>query len=343
MLNERKIKLPTVQFAAAQQYVDLLRSVPTSRLQFRLSGAIRVDDAAPAGDGTVIDDQIIRLLEFVTLSWDDVPIVDRIPGRDLYGIYRRQVAQLPTQTAIVDTDLDAQGNTSFELHFSLYFADPMLARAWDTHLPPLPVTSQLRLYVDWEQREPTGAGTSEAGTGAIVLSGADDYQFSTDPTLEIWQVTHPRQGDVPLFLPQITQFSSQTWTAAQAAQVERFSSQRSFYFQLLRTGYGGDEQLQTAINNLSLLATGATWYDDLTIEMLLAEEAQLFEAVNEETGYLGLRYASGGRLTHRVDPTQHDDLRYEFDLDAPTSDPGIIRVTSRNVVRVRGVTKQTPG
>lgn len=329
-LNRKPERLPDINFNAAQQHVELVAGVATSKIRCRLSGTILT--AGANGDGVVLDDPLQRLITAIRIERDGDPIIRDIPLRDIYQIYLRQIEDEPTQSIPVDASV--QGDTTafpFELHFEIPFSSGWLGRPWDTHLPPLFVRNHLRLYVTWSQAIAT-AGDG-AGTGAIVKSSSDAYTFSVAPKLEITQITHPRPGIKPLAVRHFSQFVSQTWAAATAKMVERIQSDRQFDFHLLRSTYGTQDELQNSILTVALRATGDDWIDDETIAMLHAEEASIFPVPNEETGYLGLFFADGGRLTNAVFPRQHADLKYEFGLAAPTSGVGLITVTSAELVR----------
>lgn len=336
MLDLKVYNLPDVSYDPAEQSVELIHSQPTDRIDFRLSGTIEV--TGTNADGVVRDDAVMRLIEQVRLMWDDVPLIDSIPGRDLYAFFKRCVAQEPTQTVPANADIQGDGSTfAFDVRFSHFFARPYLAVPWDTHLPALPVRNQLRLFTKWSKERLTSA--DDQGTGAIVASGTDVYTWAVEPTLEIWQNTSPTSQTPPWYVPVLEQFVTRTWAASTDQLVSRLESGRQFDMHLLRSTYGGADALEDSINHLSFMATGERFVDRLTLPYLKGREAELFPAVQDDEGYLAIRYAAGGLLTNRVNPNSYTDLRYEFGVDAPTSGNGLITITSANLLGVKGFTR----
>lgn len=340
-MNDIKvINLPDIGYNPAEQSVDVIHSLPTDRIDFRLSGAILVTGVA--GDAVVHDDPISRLVDSFRLMWDDVPLIDSIPGRDLYALFKRCVAQTPDQTLPTAAALNAGTGAvvPFDFRFSHFFARPYLAKPWDTHLPALPVRKQLKLFVRWNKDRL--ASGDDQGTGAIVASGSDAYTWDTAPTLEVWQNTSPTSQTAPWFIPVLEQFVTTTWAAATPTLISRLESGRQFDMHLLRSTYGGANTLEDSISRLSFLATGDRFIDRAPLSYLRGREAELFPAVSEDEGYLAIRFAQGGLLTNRVNPDSYTDLRYEFDVAAPTSGNGLITVTSCNLLGVRGITQAPP-
>lgn len=335
--DQRLVTLEDVNYGASTQQINLERGVPTSELRCRLTASVTVTGAN--ADAVILDDAMQRLISSIKVQWDSDALVDSIPLRDLYQVYARTVPQIPTQTEPTQAQLRAAATYAYELNFSIPFAWGFLRNKWDTHLPALPVRRQLKMFVEWNQ-DRVNAGTDDKGTGAFISAGTDAYTWSVEPVLEVTQVTHPlaAAGARPFYLPVITQMVTDTWTAATSRLVHELPDNRDFIMHIMRNTYGTNDALEDAINTVGFRATGEEWYDDISLDILRAIEAEQFPAVNNSTGYLGLMFASGGSIMKRIQPKTHNGLKYELNVATPTSGNGLVTITSLQLLAAKPYT-----
>jgi hypothetical protein len=100
--------------------------------------------------------------------------------------------------------------------------------------------------------------------------------------------------------------------------------------------YGADDELANLIDAVSFRSTRETFLDLESLERLAADEAEMFPAVNEETGYTFIPWARDGMLTELVNRDEHENLRFEFSTDTPASGSGKIVYTQCELVRIGG-------
>lgn len=334
MLNKTVLNLGSIGFNAQRQSIELDPGLPTSEIRLLLTGTVTV--AGAAADAVILDDPLMRLISSIRVERDGNPIVRDIPGRDMDGIWRRHVVQQASQSVPTQAQLRAAGSYAFRYATGIPFATRWLSRPWDVHLPPLRTNTGLRLYIDWNQTVFGGAG-SGAGSGALVDVGTDTYTFSVAPSVQVTQVGHPknatRDSAKGFGVRKYEQFRTQTWAAATAQLTETIKSGRSFDLHLLRQSYGALERTQNSITSVSFLASLQEFLRNNSAHDLRQAEAELFPGVNSETGYLAILWAEMGMLTNIVVPGQHTNLRYEFNVAAPTAGNGLIAVTVAQVVR----------
>lgn len=326
-LNERLVKLPDINYDQSEQDIDLETGVPWSRLDFLLTGEIKVTGAN--ADGTLHDDMLQRLLEQVNLEWDGRYPIKNMAGRDLYQEFLANVVQEPSQDVLTTAEIQAAGTYAFSLRFSYYIAKRYMGRAFEFGVfPAVSTKNPLKLRCKWN-KDAVNAG-DDAGTGAIVKSGSDAYTWNTPPKLEVVQVEAPSAvgpNKIPQYLPFIETHRAKTFTTAETAMPWRIPDDRLIAMVLIRNTYGATEILEDAIDELSFEAAGEEWMNDIPLEILRGTEAEYFPAVSEETGYLRMLIADGGLLSNLLEPEYHDDLRYLFKLDAPTGSPGKLDIT----------------
>lgn len=335
--DKRYVPLETIEFSATEQSIDLDVGVPTTALRCRLVCSVTATGAN--NDATLNDDPLQRLISNIKIVWDKTKLVDNVALRDLYQFFLANTVQVPTQTEPAAADYNSgTATTAYELNFTIPFAWGFLRNPWDTHLPVLPVKRQLKMFVTWNT-DNNGTGTNDDGTGAIITGGSDDYTWAVEPYLEVTQIEHPLATSArkPYFLPILSSEVSETWAAANSRFLFEVPDNRDFVMHILRNTYNNataltNDVLEDAINTVSLFATGEDWLDEIPLDQLRAEEAEIFPAVNDETGYLRLLYASGGSLFKRINPDAHKKLKYAFDVEAPTAGTGLITVTSAQLI-----------
>lgn len=348
-MNDKRMPLETVPWAAGgRRSIELHKGLTTLRLDCVLSGTLRVDNSGPTGDGVVRDEPLQRLMENVKVEAGRFPLVD-VSGREVWQDHLRNVARVRSIDAPTDSDLDAQGNTDFTLRFSIHFARGYYVNPIETAIPDLRLGDKpFKLEVRWsDQTLDSGSGSADPGVGAIVESGSDTYVFASggEPELEVHQAIVPTTGPQfkPLGVPVLESFSKE-FTAALSRFKVAFDNDRRFGSLLIRTGHGSSEVAENVINSLSLEATGESFYDDQPYEVLRTEEVERYTALDgsPETGRVFLRVAGGGRLSNIVDPTDHNDLKLLFDVDAPGSTPGVLNVLQSQVIGWPGGVTRIP-
>lgn len=345
-LNTRVIPAESIEYSTAEQSIDLEPEVATERVDFVLSGQITA--AGGNNDGAAFADAIQRLIPRLRIKLDNFTLVDS-DLRGLYVNYQANVPSLPSNTVPLD-DPDSATTFDFRLPFSYHFVSPFTARPYDTHLPPLPVRNALKVIVNFATS--TQSAGSDPGTGAMLSAGTDTYTFSETPTLEIVQVTSPAQGIKPQYVPVFESFDLREFSGAVSRHVGKFDNDRRFSRLILRATYGGTDLLQDAISNLTLRATGQTWYDEVPGDTLRDESDSVYPSLRDFTfavtgpktqsaaltGYQVLTFLNGGLLGGAVNPREHTDLQLVLNLAAPTSGDGLIRVYQNQLVEVANFT-----
>ena len=339
MLNQQRIALPTILFAAAQQQIDLPRGVYIKHLDLRIAGTI--DIAAGGGaDGVLLNENVARLIRELTVKWDNFDLVQRMSGRDLVAVAKRGIKQPLTGVSLAAPGI---GTTAFHQTFRINFARPWLVNSYETVLPPLPVSSQFKLYVNWETGVAGGVG-SVAGSGAFIRpgSGTRVVTFPVAPTIEVASVSGIR-GTMPWFLPVLTSLDSEQFQNANPRLVTQIVNNRRFDSVLLAVRNGQDAEGAAILNDVTFQSAGVRYIDAIRAGMLHETEQMDFAGVTDvadDTGYFFLLFADGGWLGNVVEPQALVAPRFELNVGAPAA-PGVVRYNFCELVTQELLTKVT--
>lgn len=330
-INQRRIPLETVQYSGSEQSIDIVQE-PTERLDFVLSGTLH--QAGVDGGASIRDEALQRLIPRMRIVKDGFFLLDS----DLRGIFQRYIRTVLQVPAATDPAIGGgAGDIPFRLPFSYYFTGAGLKRPFDLHLPRMNVKRNLQLMVQWSTEN--AGNSSDNGSGAIVTGGGVAYTWTTEPTLTVTQVTVPRAGIAPRYLPVFESFDLPTFAAANSRLSSAFDNGRKFWKMLIRSAYGSETIAEDSINYVTLKSAGERFVDKVPFAELVDRDKEAHPGIGTETGYLAFPdFTNGGLLNGAVDPNALTDLRLELDVSAPTSGDGQVRVYEDQIVPVDGLT-----
>lgn len=337
MLNSHLNPLPVLNYLQGEDHVNLTRDVWLTGLWIRVSATLSV--AGGTTDGTLLDGHVARIIRRLRVVWDGEELVD-MTGRFLRALTRRAADQGLQETAA--SAAGTQSGTDIEGHYFVPFARPWLMDPFETVLPPVNVSAELRAYVDFETAT-SGGSSSDAGTGAIIAGGDRDVTWDTEPDVEIMEA-YAEKGTAPAFLPYISELTSfEQFQNASDPHVGQLTGRKRFESMILQTVYGSNQQVQDAIENVTFRAGSRRYIDRASLAQLRAKERYQFSGVDsDDTGYLFLPFADGGKLGNVINPETLSNPRLELDLAAPTSTPGRVKALMMELRAVPGLT-QHPG
>lgn len=320
-----------VQFNEARQEVDLLQSVNLHAIQLRITGTL--DVAAGGGtDGTLLTDPVARLLQRIRVAWDGMDLVD-LSGADLAEVTRRIGRQQVTPDEPADAAV--QADTALRHDLIIPFTRDFLANPIETVFPSVRVRQQLKVFLTWERG--ASGGTSDAGTGAIIDGGDRDVTL-TDVECSVTEIYST--GVVrPWYIPVLRVETSQQFNSAAVAHPLRLRGDRRFDSVLLRSIEDATEEPAALINEVSLVGGVNRFIDDVPFDDLKAEEIRAFHSVPEAGSSLMVQFVDNGKLGTVVNPNDFTDPRFEFDVDAPGTNPGQIRAIMFELAAIPGITR----
>ena len=336
MLNQFFKDLPVFAWQQAEDSEDLLRGVNIKDLHLHVSATVKI--AAGASTGAVVVDSPATLIESIRIIWDGYDLVQRISGKDLLAITRRCVKQGIEPTTLADATAQT---TAVSADLIIPFARPWLVDPYNTVLPALPVRQQLRVYVQWSAA--VSSATSDLGTGAIVTGSDVAVTFTVAPTMVVTQQYNTSPAK-PWAIPVISVNYAPQWSAANAALPYQLRGTLRYDSIMFRAMQGATAALQDSINKITFLAGNQRFWDQTTWDTLKRMERDRFPAVPAaEVGTLFAMQASGGKLSNAVNPNAlraaGSDPRYEFNVVAPTGNPGQIRVIEFDLLTRPGLTQ----
>jgi len=333
-INKLLEPLQEIPYARNVQTVDLIRGVYLERLQCRVRGVVTV--AGGAADGVLLTEGVARLIRSITVKWDAFDLVQRISGRDLYAITKRSVKRAPSGSAM--TSPGVQAATELDLTFWVNFARPWLVNPFETVLPPLPVTSQFKIYVEWETD--AANGSSDAGTGALISGGDRAVTWDEEPTLHILQVA-ALNGKTPWYIPVMSSFDSEQFSAANSRLLHQLVNDRAFDSVLFSVRQGATQAPAPLLNTLTFQSSGTRYLNAVDAAALHEDEQYNYPAVGDggdDVGYYFHSFADGGWLSNVVDPGALVAPRFLFDLDAPSSAPGTVHMVFNELITIPELT-----
>jgi hypothetical protein len=333
--NLTRNPIRTLAYDTAERVVDLTRGVNLHELRIRLTGTVTV--ATGAADGTLIEDGVARLLERVRLIHDGFAYVD-VSGRDLYHLRRRMHARVRAATELAIPGVQAA--TPFALDLTVPLSPAYLANPYDVFLSAMPTSTEFALYIQFA----TGKTTAGSGAGSAALVTGGDRTvtlptFSCDIS-ELCSISNK----APMYLPVVTGTYSDQFAAADTELAYQLRQSRRILGQLVQAQHGANAVIQAdAINRITLQSDNTYRYNRVGFEHFKAEEVERFPAVpaTGDTGTLYLNFADNGKLGTVLDPrAMGQNARYLFDVDAPTSAPGRLRIVNYELGVKPGVTAQ---
>lgn len=334
-LNTFLEPLPTFEFQAAAKKNDLPRGLYLEMLTCVLSGNFTVT-AGGGTAGTLLDEPIARLIKSLRVVWDGVNLV-QLSGRELVALSKRVQAQTLTSADITTAGVQ---DTDFSLPFQIPFVRKYLADPFDTVLPPLAVNSEFAVEVIWNNDKANSETGTTAGSGAIVTGGDNvcilsDVQLTVTPHIA-------RNGKAPWMLPVISSYDTQQFSAAGSKLPLDMRSPLPFDSVLLRTFEGANLDVAALINAVTFKSAQTQIYNDVPVATLRAIEESNFPGVSDadEVGTHMLAFAAGGKLGNAVNPAELNNPTFEFNVTAPSSNPGFIRAVVMELLSVPGVTRK---
>lgn len=349
-MNIERLVHPEVEYSQGRERTVLEHGEPTARLDVRITGTVE-RTAGSTGDAAVYDDHLQRLVSH-TLRADSFDLMEsEISLRDLYEYHRCNVAEIRSRTEVAASDINSGTAADFDISYSIhgwrnYLLNPKESfwPAWDGKRGP----SLTDGFILTHQFETDAVNSdSDPGTGAIFSAGSDTYEFTDGPTLEVTQVSMPGLRIPPAVIPAYEIIESEQIQAAVGNFVMRFQNQ--FVWDLLIARYLADSDLVAeaagSVNKIGLVSSSVDILDDDTPAWQVEQDA-----INRFLGYNGESGTEsspstfpidpvGGRLRQRVNPRQFTDLRLVFDVDAPSTTPGRIRIFQAVDKTIEGVTR----
>lgn len=324
--------LITFGYRQEEQNVDILRGVYTQGFLLRMTGTL--DVAGGTTDGTVLSENVARLLTTFRNVWDGLDISPPdMNGRFLAALTNRSFSQPPRVTNVESA---AIGSTDFSAEWYFPLARPWLGDPFNTVMPPLPVGKQLRIYVRME----TGASnpSSDPGTGAFI-AGGDRTVTLSNVRFTITQ-QYAEKGVAPMFLPIYAVETSRSWGASLSNLEFELNGENRFDSLLLQQTFGANAETADLVNLVSFLSGSKRWLNEMEYEQLKAEDYRKFPAIPvPDKGYLMIPFADGGKLGNAVDPVELHNPRMIFDASAPSSGEAVIRVLQSELVTVPEITR----
>lgn len=323
MLNLIKEPIAISNFGAIQQRGDLPQGLFLERLQITINGVVNI--AGGAASGTIVTDGVARLIRRLQVVRDNDIIAD-LTGRDLLILTRAT-----SKAAITGTQLASAGvgSETIALTLVLPFARPWLVNPFETVLPPMRVSNRFAVLIDWAQDVNAGVG-SEAGSGVLVSGGDRAVTFSTDPTISI--VAHGSlRGKLPWFLPYYSAIETPQFNAASPRLDFQLETARRFdaaFFTPQQGSLAADADL---LNYLTFSAQSQSFFNGISASDLRSDQRQHFPASVTDLSYY-LLLADGGWLGNAVEPSQMVKPIFRFDVDAPASNPGLVRLIFSELV-----------
>lgn len=351
MPNIERLEHPSIDYDRGRQRTVLEHGEPTARIDIRMTGTVERTSGS-ANDAAVYDDQLQRLVSH-ELRADSYGLLEsEISLRHLYEYHRLNVSEVYSRVEVDASEINSGNAEDFEIVYSLhgwrnYLVNPAESfwPAWDGRRGPS-LTDGFLLFHQFE----TAAVNSDSdpGTAAIFSAGSDTYEFTSGPTIEVNQIIMPGMNRPPDIIPAYELVESESITSAESRFVMRFQNQ--FVWDLLIARYvaDSDEVAEAAgsVNGIGLVSSSIDILDEDTPAWQVELDAiSRFLAYHGETGTESSPSTFpidpvGGRLTQRVSPRDYTDLRLVFDVDAPSVNPGRIKLFQAVDKTIEGVTRR---
>lgn len=330
-LNILHQPLPTFSYQTAKDTEEILKGVHTLDFLCRLSGDLTVTGAN--GDGTLLSEAEFRLIKSMRLVWDGVDLIEPISGRELAELSRRLFAQSFTNTTV--DEVATAETDSFDVFFAFPIRRRYLVNPIEVHLPPLPVSQSLRIEVEWETGKTNSS--SDAGTAAFSTDSSDTLTLA-NVELNVVQV-FAHDAPKPIFMPTITSYDSEQFTAANPRLEMSMKSTRPMDALLISVREGAAQDYADLINEVTLLSGSTRWFNSVPYPILHEWEQTQYPAVGDSpVGNLWMPFADGGKLGNALAPASLSNPRFEFDVNAPNTNPGFIRLVQMELMKVPGAT-----
>jgi hypothetical protein len=322
--NTVKRLLKTFGYQTAEQSVEMSRGVNHTATKFRLSG--NVVTVGGTTDGTVNENAIPRLISALRVVMDSFDVFSAMDGVDLLRIYRRTASKITEPTTLV---AGAAGTTPFAFNFVIPWSWKFYANPYDVFLPARNIAQTLAILVSF----PTDIR-------AALFTGSDRTVTLTNVALDI--IEEYSQSNVqPLYVPVFSVGQTEQFAAANVSLEYLQKSARPLAAQLVSFRNGPLGVSQDGINSISLSAGNVSKYEKVPFPIFKEEELSLFNGVPaSELGQLLLPYVDNGKLMQAYNPaSQGNQPKLVFDVDAPNTGPGQIRVINFELLSQTGITR----
>lgn len=334
MYNLTRNPLRTLGYDTSERQVELSRGVNLHEIRLRLTGTVTV--AGGAADGALVEDGVARLIERVRLIHDGFVYVD-LTGRDLYHLRRRMYPRVRAATELAAAGVQAASAIALDL--SIPLSPGYLANPYDVFLAAMQVAREFTLYVQFA----TGLTTAASGAGsAALITGGDRTVTLPTFSVEIIEVTSVSSRP-PLYLPHLSATYGDQFAAADTEHEFLLRQSRRVLGHLVQMQYGSGLAAQAdGINRITLQSDNVYRWNRINFEFFKADEVERFPAVpaTGDTAAIYLNFADNGKLGTVLDPRAlGSNARYLFDVDAPTSSPGRLRIVEYALLAKPGVTQ----
>lgn len=324
-------------YDTAEREVELTHGRNIHELRLRLTATVSIGAGAAAP--TIVQDGVARLIRSLRVNHDGFDYVEPIGGRDLQYLMARCFPQTVAPTTLATADA---GTYPIAIDLVIPFTWQYLADPYDVFLAAMPVAQQLKLFVQLEDARTTAA--SSPGSAAL-LTGGDRPITITDFALDVVEFSSTPSGRQPQFLPVITAGGSDQFVTANTELEIELRQSRRLLAQLFQYQNGSALNTQAGIRAITLVASNVRLINGVRFGQLKSIERNAFPAVPAaEVGTLLLNYADNGKIGGALDPKRiGTNPRFLFDVDAPATNPGRIRVVNMELAVRAGITAvQTP-
>lgn len=332
MLNEL-LNHTEVDYSQAQRTVDLLRGVNHHELRLRIQGTLDIAGGTTSGD--LLDDPIARLIDEFRLVRDGVEIIQPVTGRDLLALSRRNSIQFIAPTE--PTTANAQ-TIQFRADIVIPFSPKFVLNPVEVALLAANVRNTFRAFIRWNTGRTTAA--SDPGSAAFVSGGDRAVTFTVQPTIsfvEVYSVGDIRSWYEPRIWAEVTD----QFVAATPSLPHDVISEFPIIMSVFTTHEGAAAERADLFNRIAFRSGTTQIIPNVPFDDLKTMERNVFPGVGVGVnGEIGWLFAAGGKLNNILNPNVLQQPRLTFDVEAPTNDPGVVRILNFGVTSIPGVTQR---
>lgn len=324
MLNVFENRLKVVQQSAGAQFdADLTRGVNHHSIRLEVTGTCTITNDGTT-NYTLIEDGFANLLQNIRVNHDGFDYVKPMKGRDLLLLNRRT----SMRPSVPTVPTGAAGATNFIVSLQVPFSPEFVANPYDLFLPAMKVEQQLKIFGEWA-----------ADLKATTLTGGDRTVAFTNVQVEIVEV-YSVAAKKPQYIPVLGANDSTQFTAANAELNYLLTTSRRVLAHLVQMRQGALAASQGGINSILLSAGNVRQWNNVSFSSMKQSELRKFIGVpTTEVGTLLLSYVNNGKLGTILDPkTMGSNPLLQFNVNAPTGNPGVIRVVEWELAVRPGIT-----
>jgi hypothetical protein len=325
--------MPFVSGGGEGDPLELRRKRSWKYALVRRTGTVSVD-TADAG-AIVHPDGVARILSRGILRVGDRKHHE-LTGQDFRHISRIFGSQ-PFRYDDGGFDPTSLGNYDLSMDYIVPGTFPWAPRgSLDVRIPSVGVNNAFQIEPQWNGETPAGGG--DAGTQALLAAdpnSAVEMSWASEPVDEVVEEIEPTGDPLPLYLPMTTTWQTDFFSGANDELRLEIDTNKPVMaatilsFQRARTS----QQPEDLINEVSFF--GMEDWKDIPRELLETRELKDFPGVQDtDVGSLTVLLARGGKHSARITPEDYTERAITFDVNAPSSGDGRIRVILWHPIRV---------